>query len=406
MNATLAIAATTSLLGHGTLLDERRVFGSLIHRKLASEGGDGELHAYARGLRQKQRRQRLLGEGDCPGGAFLWKIVHDETNEHVGFGLGTVHVPTSEATSEATLASIMNAVDDSCDVYGELNIYSEDILDDIIGCMLSNDVGMDIGLLPGEIAEEYEELAKTVVDEFRGTLDAHVMAKPAGGVEDVSTQCDLLLDKIMNEGNVQRRRLQTELFANGDTDPLADLLAQELVHSYNCGNGEDIVALFDSMEGTVFDDMLLVNYQMAEAIASVLGSSEGKKVMFAFGLAHWILGDTSLDVMLKDSGYSLVHVPHWDEDDAVNFSNEMCGVEFNDDTELFQLMGDSVSSIGQVATPNVSGGETTSEVAATEGPVNQESSELSNPVIDGTADEPASVTSAATPAGFQQYVNP
>lgn len=346
MKVTHAIAAAASLLGRasGTLLDERRVFEMLVHRKLASEGADGELHAYARGLREEQRRRhRLLGEGDCPGGAFLWKIVRDETSEHVGFGLGTIHVPTSEATSEEALASIMNAVDDSCDVYGELNFYRDEILDEVIKCRLSSVFGMDADLLPGEIVEEFRS---AVFVELRGSLDGHVMASgsPAGGVEDASTHCDLL-ELIANEGSVQRRGLQSELFSNGDTDPLVDPVAQELTRLYKCGDGEGVVALFDmlDLEGTEFYEKLLDNrnHQMARAVADILDSSEDKKVMFAFGLAHWIIGDTSLDALMKDYGYSLVHVPRWDEDDAVNLSNELCGVEFNEDTKLFQLIGDS-----------------------------------------------------------------
>ena len=343
MKVTHAIAAAASLLGRasGTLLDERRVFEMLVHRKLASEGDDGELHAYARGLREEQRRRhRLLGEGDCPGGAFLWKIVRDETSEHVGFGLGTIHVPTSEATSEESLASIMNAVDDSCDVYGELNFYRDEILDEVIKCTLSSVFGLDID---GEILEEARP---AFLDEIRGSLDGHVMAsgRPAGGVEDASTQCDLL-DVILDEGSVQRRGLQSELFSNGSTDPLVGPMAQELTRLYKCGDGEGFVALYDmlDLEGTGFDEKVLDerNHQMAQAVADILGSSEGEKVMFAFGLAHWIIGDTSLDALLKDYGYSLVHVPRWDEGDAVNLSNELCGVEYNDDTKLFQLIGDS-----------------------------------------------------------------
>ena len=383
MKATLPLAAAAaSLLGQavGTLLDER-VFRRLVHRKLASEGTDGELHAFARGLREKQRRrQRQLGGDNCPGGAFLWKIVRDETNEHVGFGLGTMHVPTSEATSKETLASIMHAVDDSCDVYGELNFYSDEVLDEVIECTLSSLMGFDVDLdfLPGDIVDEAR---KQTVDTFRGTLDGHVMARgrPAGGVEDASTQCDAI-DAIMDEGSVQRRRLQSDLFSNGDTDPLVDPLAQELVHLYNCGDGEGFVALYDMLAlGAEFDEIVLDNrnHQMAEAVASILGSSEDEKVMFAFGLAHWIMGDASLDVLLEDHGYSLVHVPRWDEDDAVNLSNDLCGVEFDDDTELFvQLIGDPGSSGGQVATSDVPGGETTSVVAAPEDPVEEVKEEV------------------------------
>ena len=122
-------------------------------------------------------------------------------------------------------------------------------------------------------------------------------------------------------------------------------MAQELTRLYKCGDGEGFVALYDmlDLEGTGFDEKVLDerNHQMAQAVADILGSSEGEKVMFAFGLAHWIIGDTSLDALLKDYGYSLVHVPRWDEGDAVNLSNELCGVEYNDDTKLFQLIGDS-----------------------------------------------------------------
>jgi hypothetical protein len=61
-------------------------------------------------------RRRIQGEGgavddDCPGTPFLWKIVEDATGEHVGFGVGTMHLPYDVVLTEASYNSISSAIE-------------------------------------------------------------------------------------------------------------------------------------------------------------------------------------------------------------------------------------------------------------------------------------------------------
>lgn len=49
-------------------------------------------------------------EEDCPGAPFLWKIVEDATGKHVGFSLGTMHLPHDVVTTADSLASIHHAI--------------------------------------------------------------------------------------------------------------------------------------------------------------------------------------------------------------------------------------------------------------------------------------------------------
>lgn len=50
-------------------------------------------------------------ETDCPGAPFLWKIVEIDSGEHVGFGLGTMHLPPDLVLTEEAYASIIHAVE-------------------------------------------------------------------------------------------------------------------------------------------------------------------------------------------------------------------------------------------------------------------------------------------------------
>ncbi len=85
------------------------------------------------------------------------------------------------------------------------------------------------------------------------------------------------------------------------------------------------------------------NKQMAANIAqvlnedsSVVGADSNVRVLFAVGVAHWIVGgDESLESLLKDYGYSLVHIPDWDSDQAESHTNEHCDAMLDPQTGLF-----------------------------------------------------------------------
>lgn len=60
--------------------------------------------------RKPLARRMQQDEANCPGTPFLWKIIDDATGNHVGFGLGTMHLPSDVVTTEDAFFSIVSAV--------------------------------------------------------------------------------------------------------------------------------------------------------------------------------------------------------------------------------------------------------------------------------------------------------
>ena len=53
-------------------------------------------------------------DDDCPGTPILWKIVQNATGEHVGFGVGTMHLPYDVVLTEASWNSTRSAIEGGC----------------------------------------------------------------------------------------------------------------------------------------------------------------------------------------------------------------------------------------------------------------------------------------------------
>ena len=351
-----------------------------------------------------RRRNVEQAETDCPGAPFLWKIVETDSGKHVGFGLGTMHLPPDLVLTEEAYASIINAVEgksarlvllettfwlirfarertDSCDIYGEVNLLDpqviaevqecmapleenaatvEDIPDDDVkaayeaklmdvATMVSDDESMADSLyqallqLPLYVVEqfivysntpEYEEyLLQTFAGMQPEALDLALLSlgRIAGGVEQVSTQCDILKTLYVTPEELD---VSTLLLVLNQT--LSDLIT-----SYKCGG-------LESFEGNgEFEDFLLDdrNEQMAAAVAEILQTSD-ERVLFAFGNAHWLVGDKSLNILLNDYGYSLEYVPTYGKDDSADLSNEECGVRFDNESGIFELIGANLTNSG------------------------------------------------------------
>lgn len=122
--------------------------GSLPRRRAdVSEQNNGERNV------DSQLRRHVQATDECPGTPFLWKIFEDSSGKHVGFGVGTMHLPRDVVATPEAYKSIEAAIggklvierrrciiiivqsclimfptsnySDSCDVYGELNFYNE-----------------------------------------------------------------------------------------------------------------------------------------------------------------------------------------------------------------------------------------------------------------------------------------
>jgi len=333
---------------------------------------------------QRVLRDAVAPEG-CPGTAYLWKITDDNAeNKHVGFAFGTMHLPVDIVTTEAAYDSVMEAIIDSCDVYGELNMNNRNVSTAVQSCLqeisanaatpndlpseelrnairaklvsIAADVpgeGNENGALAETYADRWMGLAlKEVVDLIMyantpvyrekylpsfisgvGTLpqDTHLMAlgRPGGDLEEVSTQCELLKPSYPSVEDVTQN---ADLYSASIAESL-DVSFTETIDLYTCGDIDAFVTQFDAgMSAAGFDSNVLLdqrNIQMAEAINDILNASPDERILFAVGLSHWIIGPQNLEILLKEYGYSLERVPNWSADDAEDHTNPHCKVLFS-----------------------------------------------------------------------------
>ena len=60
---------------------------------------------------QRQQLERFTEtDVDCPGTPMLWKITEDSTGKHVGFGVGTMHMPADVVVTEGAYNSLLSAI--------------------------------------------------------------------------------------------------------------------------------------------------------------------------------------------------------------------------------------------------------------------------------------------------------
>jgi hypothetical protein len=175
-------------------------------------------------------------------------------------------------------------------------------------------------------------------------LDAALLSlvQIPGGVEDASIHCDILEDLYLTPEDFE----PLELFLS-----LIQTLSEE-INTYKCGDIDNFVESFGNAgfdEDSEFEDAILNdrNEDMAAAIAKILERNNAK-VIFAFGAAHWVLGDNNLEILLKDYGYSLEYAPTYGQDDAANKSDEECGVVFNRVEGVFEVVGTSTQQTLQI----------------------------------------------------------
>ena len=349
-------------------------------------------------------------EGTCPGTPYLWKIIKDETGEHVGFGLGTLHRPIDLVLTDNSYASIKSAVDDSCAVYGEIDLADmtvaaalaecvgeftseaariSDIQDESLRLEYESFTREFAALVAGEGADaavvdsinqefmnlplftlgmfitlyntpEYEEyLVPTFLGKPLAILDEEVLSlgRPNGGVEMVSTQCDILRELYVTPENLNEVSLRMSLNATnneeinlyrcGDIDSFAEyqeMAFEEAAAAAAAAGNDEMGMMFSEFQSALLDER---NKQMAEMIDNILNSSDNR-ALFAFGVSHWIVGENKLLNLLKDYGYSLEYVPNYEGNEGL--SDEECGVVFNNVTGEFDLIVGMSNSTGPTPT--------------------------------------------------------
>ena len=176
-------------------------------------------------------------------------------------------------------------------------------------------------------------------------------------LREVSTQCEILPSVYTTAEELNTTIIRNAINTNYSM----------IIQLYRCGDINSIaenIPMF--LEGIPMDEMDFIlnnrNKQMAAKIAQLLdneglaaGTSSTKKMLFAVGLTHWIAGgDDSLESLLKDYGYSLVHIPEWDQDQADDHTNEHCDVILDSDTGLF-VHDQDVDDPGPTPSPTLVG---------------------------------------------------
>jgi len=108
-----AVAAENALhLQHPVA--QHRVHRRLIQEKLRDvefPRPRSQLSTQGQGQRHVQVTTPYNSTDDCAGEPFLWKITEDATGKHVGFGLGTMHLPVEVVTSVDGFNSILAAIE-------------------------------------------------------------------------------------------------------------------------------------------------------------------------------------------------------------------------------------------------------------------------------------------------------
>lgn len=179
-----------------------------------------------------------------------------------------------------------------------------------------------------------------------GSLDTHMlsMGRPAGDLEEPSMQCDVLKSMFMTAESLEQAFGNNPNLLSSLEDSL-NASFSPLIQLYKCGN---IDAFVESVsEGTMklddnTGDVILTerNKNMAAKIDGILKANPEERIMFVVGANHWIVGEDSLEMLLKDLGYTLEHLPEWTEDDVENHSHEHCKVIYNPETGLFHSSQD------------------------------------------------------------------
>jgi hypothetical protein len=153
-------------------------------------------------------------------------------------------------------------------------------------------------------------------------------------IREVSTQCQILQSIYLTAEELNTTELITTL-RNSINDDYS-----QMIHLYKCGD-IDALASSLSVEFSNVDGVDFIindrNKQMAAKIAQLLDEDDSnERILFAVGTAHWIMGgNDSLESLLLDYGYSLVHIPEWDKDQVESHTNEYCDVMLDSETGLF-----------------------------------------------------------------------
>jgi len=307
------------------------------------------------------------------------------------------HLPADVVLTEKAYTSILAAIEDSCDVYGELNTLDTNVTSVIEACatpvILNSATLLDIPdeQLQDELRAKLLEVISTYIepnmevaqviasrleplplaeiqrmilyantpeymanhsvsiytDTGAPSLDVNMLllGRPADDIEEPEDQCELL-PVLYPSADVYKAgfAMDPEAFSQDIRDSL-DLSLSNEIEMYKCGDIDAFVAA--NTDGAMFLDevtndvaITIRNQNMAKMIVEVLADNQNERVLFAVGAAHWQIGNDnfdSLETLLLKDGYSLEHVPDYHPSDTENHDNDHCDVIFNPETGIFDV---------------------------------------------------------------------
>ena len=139
---------------------------------------------YINARRQRQPGRHLQSNTNttslsCSEDPFLWMIQKDTSNnsnstadagvETVGFAVGTFHVPREIVLSDAAWTSLSSATEDSCAVYGEVDLTNPQILEEVTACTLALQSGdsATVNDIPDpELQDQYKSILLEIARDY------------------------------------------------------------------------------------------------------------------------------------------------------------------------------------------------------------------------------------------------
>ena len=104
-----AAAASASYSQEPAIL--HHIHKDMVHRTLGINAATPN-NVQSQPQPQRQQLERFTEtDVDCPGTPMLWKITEDSTGKHVGFGVGTMHMPADVVVTEGAYNSLLSAIE-------------------------------------------------------------------------------------------------------------------------------------------------------------------------------------------------------------------------------------------------------------------------------------------------------
>ena len=105
------IAASSSWSKHlQSPVIQNYIHQNVVHRTLNPQTTRHQNNNNNQQQKYERFTQDTATDESCPGTAMLWKINNIETGKHVGFGVGTMHLPKDVVLTQGSYDSILAAI--------------------------------------------------------------------------------------------------------------------------------------------------------------------------------------------------------------------------------------------------------------------------------------------------------